>query len=54
MNVCFEEKLTASIQDMNRAAHQHGVLESFILRHSSPKILKSRLPAFLLLIGFYI
>ena len=24
---------------MNRAAHQHGVLESFILRHSSPKIL---------------
>jgi hypothetical protein len=24
---------------MNLAAHQHGVLESFILRHSSPKIL---------------
>jgi len=24
---------------MNRATNQHGVLESFILRHSSPKIL---------------
>ena len=29
---------------MNRAAHQHGVLESFILRHSYPKIL-TKLPA---------
>jgi hypothetical protein len=38
---------------MNHAAHQHGVLESFIVRHSSPKILTKPPPAFFAAYRFY-
>jgi hypothetical protein len=39
---------------MNRAAHQHGVLESFILRHSSPKILTKLPPQLFAAYRFYL